>query len=559
MKKELTFVLLLFLAFTQLPLQAQVADTVDVPNINYPTTGVYKDCLTNYILGDTTAAGERNNINRVYRLERGKIYYQTGYLYAEDFPLNIIADDDDPDNKVAPPVIAPFPLEDGSIPRITIYVYQGAYIKNIYFQGVAATGQRNSGDRPFAVYGENTRFVMKGCIVEGFKTAGVYNAGTHTSFFFEDNEWRNNNWTGVFTGQFFFNTGSGDTPLDTVWMVNNTYFICSSYFMCTNRQYVEYVKFEHNTLFINHTNPFYAPYLSNADIKNNIFFAPAACGETESERAQGYYDWDGQRLSILSIDTIFTDLATEYGVTEAGRRIDYSNNAYYWPQSVLDMLASKNVDAPVWMNDRTSNFFHNDTDYPYITDDNNVEADPGFSQADVLAMVDTLVNYIDVFRTLGSATAYFYNPTGASIFPSRWPVPEDLSYTNSTLLTAADGGFPLGDLNWFPEQKALWEEWVTDVDEESGNTIPASFTLEQNYPNPFNPSTVIKFQLPKASKVSLKIYDVLGKEVATLINSEMNAGEHQVNFNASSLASGIYLYRLETKDYSSARKMMLLK
>lgn len=543
-------ILALFL-LSQLCLFAQVPDTVTVPNQDSQGP---RDALTRFILGDTTATGERNNINRVYRLERGQIYFQTGYFYAEGFPLKLIGDGD---MTLHPPVIAPFPLSDGSIPRITIYVYEDTHFRNLYFQGVAPTGQRNSADRPIAVMGEGKRFTMNKCIVEGFRAAGVFNGGVNNSFFFNDNKWRNNNWSGVFTGQFFFNTGSGEVPLDTVSIVNNTFFLGSSYFMCTNRQFAKYVRFEHNTLFINHTNPFYAPYLSNADIKNNIFFSPASCGETEAERQQGYYDWDGEHLAVFSINFIPTDMANTYGITDENRRVDLSNNAYFWPQSVLDMLDSKPlVDPPLWLNNRTANFFNDNTLYPNITESNNVEADPGFNSS-VLTMVDTLVNYIDVFRTLGSATSYFYNPQGGPIFPARWPVPEDLAYTNTSLLTAADGGFPLGDLNWFPQKKQEWEIWLTDVDD--NNLIPEVFNLFQNYPNPFNPETVIKFQLPLNGFVSLKVYDMLGREITTLINNEMHAGNHEVNFNASNLSSGVYFYKLDSGAFSSIKKMMLLK
>ncbi|TNE68896.1 T9SS type A sorting domain-containing protein [bacterium] len=89
--------------------------------------------------------------------------------------------------------------------------------------------------------------------------------------------------------------------------------------------------------------------------------------------------------------------------------------------------------------------------------------------------------------------------------------------------------------------------------------IPAQFELAQNYPNPFNPSTTIKFSLPKADQVSLEIYDVTGRLVQTLVNGMRNAGYHQVQFNASNLASGLYFYRLSSKQGVVTKKLMLIK
>jgi flagellar hook assembly protein FlgD len=85
------------------------------------------------------------------------------------------------------------------------------------------------------------------------------------------------------------------------------------------------------------------------------------------------------------------------------------------------------------------------------------------------------------------------------------------------------------------------------------------FRLFQNYPNPFKPSTVIGFNLPSESNVLLKIYNVLGEEVSTLINRRMNAGYHTVNFDAKDLMSGIYIYKLEAGNKSAIRKMIFQK
>jgi len=94
---------------------------------------------------------------------------------------------------------------------------------------------------------------------------------------------------------------------------------------------------------------------------------------------------------------------------------------------------------------------------------------------------------------------------------------------------------------------------------------PTTFGLDQNFPNPFNPSTTIYFQLPKDSRVSLKVYDLLGREVTTLVNEDRAAGYHDARFNAGTVASGVYFYRMEAKPrdggqgFQQTRKMMVVK
>ena len=91
------------------------------------------------------------------------------------------------------------------------------------------------------------------------------------------------------------------------------------------------------------------------------------------------------------------------------------------------------------------------------------------------------------------------------------------------------------------------------------NEIPKNYALLQNYPNPFNPTTNIRFNLPKSGVVTLKVYNILGKEVATLVNGNLIAGSYNYNWNASGYASGVYFYRLQTGEFTQTKKMILVK
>ncbi|MDZ4712411.1 MAG: T9SS type A sorting domain-containing protein, partial [bacterium] len=89
--------------------------------------------------------------------------------------------------------------------------------------------------------------------------------------------------------------------------------------------------------------------------------------------------------------------------------------------------------------------------------------------------------------------------------------------------------------------------------------IPDKYSLSQNYPNPFNPTTKINFSVPVNSLVKLKIYDVLGKEVMTLINEQKQAGNYAAEFNGANLSSGIYFFRMEAGEFVDVKRMVLVK
>ena len=129
--------------------------------------------------------------------------------------------------------------------------------------------------------------------------------------------------------------------------------------------------------------------------------------------------------------------------------------------------------------------------------------------------------------------------------------PKSYSYTDSKILTGKynyrlkqidfDGSFEYSD--------------VVEVEV----TTPLEYALEQNYPNPFNPTTTIKFELPEKNFVQLKIFDVLGSEVATLMNEEKAPGSYEVFFDAAKLVSGVYIYSLKAGNFTQSKKMILMK
>lgn len=150
-----------------------------------------------------------------------------------------------------------------------------------------------------------------------------------------------------------------------------------------------------------------------------------------------------------------------------------------------------------------------------------------------------------LLKTTDSGETWFQNgPQIQEEFRSVFFVNEEIGFvvgSNGTILKTINGGGS-----------------STSVSED-GELTPIAFRLNQNYPNPFNPKTVISYQLPMSSNITLKVYNLLGKEVATLVNEYKPAGSYEFEYDASALASGIYYYQLITESFSETKKMVLMK
>lgn len=144
-----------------------------------------------------------------------------------------------------------------------------------------------------------------------------------------------------------------------------------------------------------------------------------------------------------------------------------------------------------------------------------------------------------------------YHPTGIMVWNgNNWISLSNVSLSGNTISFTTSDAYSAVAFVGAPEK-------TTAVVDQGGT--PSTFSLNQNFPNPFNPSTVISYQLRAVSRVTLKVYDILGNEVATLVNATQSAGIHSVEFSGSGLASGVYFYRLSTPDYVRTMRMILLK
>lgn len=174
-----------------------------------------------------------------------------------------------------------------------------------------------------------------------------------------------------------------------------------------------------------------------------------------------------------------------------------------------------------------------------------------FNPANANQIVDPQLNSISRTGDLGLDP----RPSATGPAATGAMVPADGFFATTSYYGAFD---PVGPV-WIDNWTALSNNRLVTGVEDKTASLPAEFVLRQNYPNPFNPATTISVQLPMASHVDLRVFDLLGREVASLANAFLNAGTHQFTFEASRLSAGIYFYRLVAGEFTQIRKMSLVK
>jgi hypothetical protein len=319
-----------------------------------------------------------------------------------------------------------------------------------------------------------------------------------------------------------------------------------------------------NNIYVNCQLQAYCPVLSSADV-----------GEVDSDSLP-------MGLINLRVDSIFTARISTHGVY-------VDKNLTYWDPSLSNIVSTLNtnsvdgntnwVSQMINMNARTAALFANKTQYPKLTNGTWLNKLPAFKKTDVL--FTTQLAAVKAYSIAAVDTSYGTplaswrqpsNPEASNFIYADWPIPIDLSYTDSDLLTAGLGGFPVGDLGWFPTQYASWKAQeaaeLTHIQSVLDGTtgvattqqeLPQMFQLQQNYPNPFNPTTTINYDIPQRTFVSVKIYDVLGRDAAQLVNEEKQPGRYSVRFDGTTVSSGVYFYSITAGSFHRVRKMVLMK
>jgi hypothetical protein len=373
---------------------------------------------------------------------------------------------------------------------------------------------------------------------------------------------------------------------DTLLVENSTHVQAQGLIYKLRANGFNRIYYNHNT-FVNCSNLIFLDlgYQTSVSNTNNIFVncnVQPYCGKTIDVGEEDVEQKPVGLVNLLTDTTITGD-----------RKFLVENNVIYWDSRLQGLASTLNtnqvngstdwVSQQITMNQRTQAMFDDDATYPYLYEGEWYEELPNFTDPQ-----DLLTTQVDNLKTFSLSTV---DTNSTAVLPdwrlvnigpdyyiySDWTIQIDLSYDNATLLTGATGGYPVGDLNWFPATKTQWNAQraaeyalidnatdqgisTTGIDDEKFGNLPVEFQLKQNYPNPFNPTTTIEYSIPNSGIVTLKVYDVLGQEVATLVDGFKNANQtHRVEFNGLKLSSGVYYYTLSTDNVTKTKKMLLLK
>jgi hypothetical protein len=586
------FAFFVMAAVCAIPMQphAQAADTVYVAAL--PAGNI-----NNVINGDTLAGGIRAHPNRVYKLKHGSVYQVMAPMNING-SITIIANDTTVIG-LRPPVLAPAILSDNSsIDHYFDLIGKGSKvnISDIYLLSIRSDGAALSWSAGIRIWADSISLKLRRVVMDAFTESGVRLYASWSKLDIQDCHFRNFiHSSSYFGGQPIMS----DQPnhMDTCLVINNTFFACNSY-LWSIRGYDRHSVFEHNSVIYGVVNPFLTRQGSHLFIKNNLFYASHAYGGIPDHVINGWFlnYPDTVSSSIINIRTrghlgpFATVAGTEAlvdipkGVTlnmlwDSLRTHDIRNNDCYYPTKLLNAYTAYNdtvatydsvstpsdghlvylkrvLILPRWINDYSQ--YSIDSVLLKVAPlttvvSGNLNQNPLFVSAAVTNHIDALIGYIYKIATNSFDTVWSFHAQ----YPPVWPLPENLRYNNSALQSAGTDQFAVGDLNWFPEQKELWIH--TGVEINASNSVPSEFSLSQNYPNPFNPSTSFTYELSKAGFVSVKVYDLLGREVATLVNEFKQAGAYPATWNAVGFGSGVYFFKMQSGSFTATKKMILMK
>ena len=561
MKQKITFAvffMLLMVLVVSSDLAAQDWDYLDVAP-GYET-------LNKAVLEDLSAPA-----NRVYRLQRDGLYLLNGTIQNNSaMPLRIFA----AEGEGARPMIMTTADLSGANYRAFALTGDG-HFKNLYISGRSNLGIYTDDSKDMIRLQEvGLKMVIDGCFLEHEWKDFVRMNAKDQKVIVMNSILRNAGDLADGSDNQYFDTRSNDQ--DTIMIVNSTLYTNTGRGFRTGGTGGAYFRnfiMDHVTVY----------QVGNGD---------GARGRTDEDETPLFDTRRAHNVSVTNclfmdvafhgdeINTYTIDDTLDYPVfgfmpldmpelTDDSRNIVLKNNALGVTAELQAYYTQVDSLKPiVFLNDHSINSFFNM--YPSWIQENNFTETVSFSDAPTPEKMVAYTTYLRNNDFIEENVPEFWadrNGIGESMDTYGPSADEyDFDYnTDATSYTAGDGGFPVGDLNWFPDKKAEWETWLTDVEDRSELAVPYSFNLDQNFPNPFNPSTTITYSITRSTNVSLEIFDILGRRITTLVNNRLEAaGNHHVTWNgldlnSNQVASGVYIYQLSAENTVISKKMLLMR
>jgi Secretion system C-terminal sorting domain len=449
---------------------AQQGDTLTVewydPSAGGGAGDVIRDALVNAITNDTNRPA-----GRVYLLKRGGYYWNRETIQNTGYPLRIVGQPAGPGSDENPPVLQMVTRDDGSINGRMITGVDDITLKNLWITGADDIG-RQTAYQPIQVDANDSRIVVDNCIIDRSNFALIAFTGKNNDIFFTNNKFRN--LIGRPSTQQWEGRGiSVWADQDTAIVENNTFFNLEFTVFQMEGGAISYLRFNHNTMVNVGRNFLTGSWWREAYFANNLIVNGFWHGEGPADYNAAGRDPRQYQGGMMGIGA----LPSKYG-PEQGRRILLANTAA-WRDPAFATYYGTTVRPQAFVGDVTR-LEYLSGQYPNIVarDTTWLSARPNFPTYPDTLLPKMWQNITDLRASVTPATPYFFDlpmidDTTECYQCVSWPLPENFAYTTPQLLTAGTDKFPLGDLNWFPTQKAQFEtnkaKYVADMQALAGS------------------------------------------------------------------------------------------
>lgn len=530
MKNKYFFLIMLFMVVGAFSSQAQEARIVKVEGWD-PASGEdpvqYENNLYYAIMEDTTA--RKTNPNVIFELERDHIYFLGKQIENYDFKLHIRGEEGDG----LLPEIQGSVKSDGTYGLDYIRSYYSMTLENVAFNGYLPDGSYQHWE--VELRGTGSTYKFKNVIFDGDRAASVCVRGDSLKVYVEDCTMGNIGYRTAFGGNGrFIDLRPEAQYLDTLFIKNCTTYNLTDRIIRNMNTKVNYLYIDHLTAVntVGRHGGIQLGNCMNATVKNSVFANVIMIGHSDDLTSEQTQPENPPKFAVITLDTIY----------ENGSYV-IENNNIYWDESVKSVWSQiESVSQPDYVN-------------PLIVDAVDVDKVDEIYFTDPLAfetMCDPHISYI----------ALYHADPNAGTYPDSWcvggdggyfPDQIDLSYSKSSeSYTAAEGGLPVGNLNYFPDVST------------ASKAFSSANGGAKVFPNPFDNQVSISYRVVEKGEVKLSIYDMSGRMIKELVNQNQSEGKYTIVWDGTDQTGKIHegrvmIYRVEAPSYVTSGKLFSIK